>query len=169
MKKPFYLVVAGLLAVGTIGCQKKEEKKDGDKKEEAKKEDEAPEAPAFKAITKEFDDRTVEVTDLKWGAKLDVGSAEEGQEVVLVKIKLTNKVDKELNGNPLYFELKDNGGGKVERISVYKVDGKWELKKLKKGESNEGYIAFSAAKGADLSLVYQMDALGEKKEEIALK
>lgn len=86
-----------------------------------------------------------------------------------MKIKLTNKVDKELNGNPLYFELKDNGGGKVECISVYKVDGKWELKKLKKGESNEGYIAFSAAKGADLSLVYQMDALGEKKEEIALK
>lgn len=171
MKNLFYIAVAGMLAVGTVGCGEKEASKEGEGQKAEKEEAAKPEAaPAPTAIVKEWDDRKLEILEIQRGATtLKYGKIEEGQEAVLVKVKVTNKVDKPLSANPMYFDIKDNGGGKASAIRVYTVDDKYRLARLKKGESNEGYVAFSADKGADLTLVYQLDALGKVKEEIALK
>jgi hypothetical protein len=170
MKNLFYIAVAGMLAVGTVGCGEKEASKDGEGQKGEKTEEAAkPEAAPAAAIVKDWDDRTLEVLEVQRGATLKYGKAEAGQEVVLVKVKVTNKAEKPLSANPMYFDIKDNGGGKAAPIRVYTVDGKYKLAKLQKGETNEGYVAFSANKGADLTLVYQLDALGKVKESIALK
>jgi hypothetical protein len=169
MKNLFYIAVAGMLAVGTVGCGKKEASKEGEGQKTEKQEAAKPEAAPAAAIVKEWDDRKLEVLEVQRGATLKYGKAEAGQEVVLVKVKVTNKAEKPLSANPMYFDIKDNGGGKAAPIRVFTVDGKYKLAKLQKGETNEGYVAFSANKGADLTLVYQLDALGKVKESIALK
>ena len=148
VKKIVAAIILGSLAIGMTGCGGSSEptKDNSTKQEEQKKEEKKTEFKIGETINLDNMILIVESKEISQGTEFE--KPKDGQEFVVVKIKIENKKDKNISYNPFDFKLQNSKGQIVDK-GIITIDNKTALQSgnLAPGGHVEGTIAFEAPKG----------------------
>lgn len=91
----------------------------------------------------EFEGQVVEVTDVEYSSGEDFDEPAEGNEYVIVYVRIENNSDEKISYNPFNFSM-ENSNGQIETQAFTTVDNDTSLSsgELREGGNVEGTIAF---------------------------
>lgn len=91
----------------------------------------------------EFEGQVVEVTDVEYSSGEDFDEPAEGNEYVIVHVRIENNSDEKISYNPFNFSM-ENSNGQIETQAFTIVDNDTSLSsgELREGGNVEGTIAF---------------------------
>lgn len=172
IKKFISALIVGIMAFSFVACgdsqPTKDESKSTQKQEEQKKEE--PKQTEFKiGDAVKLNGMILTVTGKQISQGDQIAKPKEGNDFVIVNVKIENKGDKTISYNPVYFKLQ-NSNGQITDVTFMPIDGVKELEMgdLVKDGHVEGALVFEAPKGDNgLKLLFQ-DNIFTKDSKITI-
>ncbi|OJU12981.1 MAG: hypothetical protein BGN88_04875 [Clostridiales bacterium 43-6] len=162
MKKSIAIILIFILAFVFTGCS-------------TTGKDKSKEAAAAKVFNvgeeAKTGDTQITVTKVERSAGTEWDKPEEGNEYVIVRLKIENVGKETIDYNPLYFKLKNSEGQLLTYSITFEVEKDKTLDSgdLAAGGKKEGSVVFKAKKGdANLELQY-FDNILEKNPSLKFK